>query len=169
VATAALARVRAPLQNARGKIPRKAGMRRGFERFPGILCGALLLAGCSSGIPRHDSQAQIRERYQSYAAPPIDRFTWLGHFYSWESLGNNQLVVYTTPSDAFLLTVRPPCTDLNFSQSIGVTSTAGTVNAQLDSVTVKGWHCPIAEIRRIDMARMRADMKTAAEKAQSGG
>jgi hypothetical protein len=75
--------------------------------------------------------------------------------------------VYTTPSDAYLLAVRPPCTDLNWVQNIGLTSTAGTVNARLDSVTVRGWRCPIAEIRRIDYARMRADMRAEAEKAKA--
>jgi hypothetical protein len=131
------------------------------------LLGIAMLAGCQSGIPRHESQSELRERYVSYAGAPLDRMTWLGHFYSWESLGDNHLVVYTTPSDAYLLTVTPPCTDLNFVQSIGLTSTAGTVYPRLDSVKVKGWRCPIAEIRRIDYARMRADLRAEADKAKT--
>ncbi len=133
----------------------------------GAALAAALLGACQSGIPRHQSQAQIRERYASYAGAPLERFTWLGHFYSWESLGDNQLVVYTTPSDAYLLSVTPPCSDLNWVQSIGLTSTAGTVNARLDSVKVRDWRCPIAEIRKIDYARMRADMRAEAEKAKA--
>jgi hypothetical protein len=143
-------------------------MRRMAVKCAMVLGAAAVLAGCAgNSIPRHDSQAQVRERYASYAGEPIDRFTWLGSFYSWESLGNNQLVVYTTPSDAYLLSVTPPCTDLNFAQAIGVTSTSHTVNARLDSVKVKGWNCPIAEIRKIDYARMRADMRAEADKAKS--
>jgi hypothetical protein len=134
-----------------------------------IFCAATVLAACQSSIQRHDSQQDVRDRYAKYAGAPIDRFTWLGSFYSWETLGDNQLVVYTTPSDAYLLTVTPPCTDLNFVQAIGLTSTGHTVNARLDSVKVKGWRCPIAEIRKIDSARMRADMRAEAEKAKSAG
>jgi hypothetical protein len=134
------------------------------------LCAAGVLAACSSSaIPRHDSLAQTRERYAAYAGPPIDRFTWLGRFDSWESLGQNQLVIFTTPSDAYLLSVTPPCTDLPFAQRVGLTSTAGTVNARLDSVKVGQWRCPIAEIRKIDYARMRADLRAEADKAKAGG
>jgi hypothetical protein len=127
------------------------------------------LAACQSGIPRHQTQAELRERYVTYAGPPLERMTWLGHFDSWESLGDNHLVVYTTPSDAYLLTVTPPCTDLPFVQTIGLTSTAGTVYPRLDSVKVKGWRCPIAEIRRVDYARLRADLRAEAAKAKAAG
>jgi Family of unknown function (DUF6491) len=141
-------------------------MRRALAAFLTLLTLATL-AACQSGIPRHQSQAELRERYVSYAGPPLDRMTWLGRFDSWESLGDNRLVIYTTPSDAYLLTVTPPCTDLPFVQTIGLTSTSGTVYPRLDSVKVKGWRCPIAEIRRVDYARMRADMRAEAEKARA--
>ena len=120
------------------------------------LTAAAVLAACTSGIPRHQSQAQERERYAAYANEPIDRIVWLGHYYSWESIGENQLVVFTTPSDAYLLKGTPPCTDLPFVNSIGLTSTSGAVYSRLDSVKVKDWHCPIAEIRRIDYVMFSA-------------
>jgi hypothetical protein len=131
-----------------------------------LSCAVSLLVACAGGIPRHDSQLQTRERYAAYAGEPIDRFTWLGRYYSWESLGNNQLVLHTTPNDAYLLTVSPPCNDLNFVQAIGLTSTGNTVSARLDSVRVKGWNCPIAQIRQVDSARMRADMRAETERAK---
>jgi hypothetical protein len=142
-------------------------MRRAYRGAAIMMLTVAMLAACQSGIPRHESQAQMRERYAAYAGQPLDRMTWLGHFYSWESLGDNRLVVYTTPSDAYLLSVTPPCTDLNFVQSIGLTSTAGTVYPRLDSVKVRGWRCPIAEIRRIDYARMRADLRAEDAKAKA--
>jgi hypothetical protein len=141
-------------------------MRRALPAFLTLLALATL-AACQSGIPRHETQAELRERYVSYAGPPLERMTWLGRFDSWESLGDNRLVIYTTPSDAYLLTVTPPCTDLPFVQTIGLSSTSGTVYPRLDSVKVKGWRCPIAEIRRVDYARMRADMRAEAEKAKA--
>ena len=132
-------------------------------------CAAALLAACSSTIPRHESDAQQRARYQAYAGPPQNSFTWLGRYYSFDALGDNHLVLFTTPSDAYLITVHPPCTDLNFAQGIGLTSTGHTVNAHLDSVIVKGWRCPIDEIRRVDYQKMRADLKAEADPAKSGG
>src|SRR5215467_16118576 len=97
----------------------------------------VLLASCASST--HQSDQERRAQYAAYAGPPIQQFTWLGHFDGWEPLGQTDLVVFTTPSDAYLLKVWPPC-DLRFafngqgSETIGVTSTGGTVSAGLDSV-----------------------------------
>jgi hypothetical protein len=102
------------------------------SRKPAAFVGLVALIGaCSSSGPRL-TDAQQRERYAAYAGPPVDRFTWLGRFYSWQTLGDNQLVVFTTPSEAYLLTVQAPCNDLPFTQTVGVTTTAGTVQARLD-------------------------------------
>ena len=75
-------------------------------------------------------------------------------------------MVFTTPGDAYLLKVWPPC-DLRFViNAIGLTSTSHTVHARLDSVTVNSagtgpgpLRCPIDEIRKVDYKRMRADMR----------
>jgi hypothetical protein len=130
---------------------------------------ALLGAGGSPppGAPApKTSLQQALERYSAYAGPPIDQFNWLGRFYSWEPLGRDRLVVFTTPGDAYLLKVWPPC-DLHFViNAIGLTSTSHTVYARLDSVTVNSagtgpgpLRCPIDEIRKVDYKRMRADMR----------
>ena len=138
-----------------------------------------LLGGCANNPPQPASEAaaaatspqqQALARYRAYAGPPIDRFTWLGRFYSFEQLGRDQLVVFTTPSDAYLLKVWSSC-DLRFViNAIGVTSTAGTVSAHLDSVTIDSaptgrMVCPIEEIRSIDYRRMTADMRAKAQQS----
>jgi hypothetical protein len=142
-------------------------MRRAGPRLvASSLLAVMVLAGCSSGgIPKHEDEAQVRERFAAYAGEPIDRMTWMGQYYSWEPIGENQLVVFTTPSDAYLLKVSGPCTDLKFVTSIGLTSTGSAVYSRLDSVKVRHWRCPIAEIRKVDYKRMRADMRAEAEKA----
>jgi hypothetical protein len=143
-------------------------MRRALARILATLVAAALLAACSAGgIPKHEGQAKQRDRYAGCAGPPIDSFTWLGRCDSWESIGDNQLVLYTTPFDAYLLTVRPPCNDLNFANAIGLTATGHTVSARLDSVTVKNMRCQIAEIRKVDYQRMQADMRAEAAKAKA--
>ncbi len=136
--------------------------------LPVALATLPLLVACSATPPRQDPEA-VRARYASYAAEPLDRITWLGRFDSWESLGNNQLLVFTTPNAAYLLSVTPPCTDLPFVQRIALTSTGSTIYARLDSVIVNNWKCPIAQIRKVDYARMRADMRQEAEAAKAVG
>lgn len=135
-----------------------------------ILVMAALLAACS-GIPRQQRDNAQLERYLRYAGPPVDHITYLGRYDGWESLGQYQLVVWTGINDAYLITVLPPCQDLQFTQRIGLTSTAHTVNARLDSVLVRHWRCQISEIRPVDYLRMRQDMRAehAAQKAQQSG
>jgi len=131
-----------------------------------------LLGGCASNSPQKSSaaatgspaQQQALARYSAYAGQPIDSFTWLGRFYSWEALGRDRLVVFTTPSDAYLLKVWSSC-DLRFVlNTIGVTTTSGTVSAHVDAVRIDSaptgrMVCPIDEIRPIDYRRMTADLR----------
>jgi hypothetical protein len=128
-----------------------------------VLCGA-----CAGGIPLHPSQQQVRDRYSAYAGPPIPSFTWLGRYDGWEPLGKDELVIFTTPNDAYLLKIWPPC-DMRFViNDIGLSSTGRTVTAHLDSVITNSaatgrWRCPIDEIRKVDYQRMRADLRAQAQ------
>lgn len=127
---------------------------------------AALLAACSS-IPREQREQQQLAEYLQYAGPPVDQFTWLGHYYGWQSLSQTQLIVWTTPNDAYMITVIPPCTDLPFAQRIGLTSTTRTVSARFDSVLVRHWRCQIREIRPIDYLRMKKDMRARHEEQKA--
>ena len=74
-----------------------------------------LLTACS-GIPLKQRQDALSARYEAYAGAPVKQFTWIGHYDSWEPIGTNQLVVWTTPFQAYLIKVAPPCDNLQFVQ-----------------------------------------------------
>src|SRR5215469_5996355 len=142
-----------------------------------VAVGFVLLASCATST--HQSDQERLAQYAAYAGPPIQQFTWLGHFDSWEPLGQTDLVVFTTPSDAYLLKVWPPC-DLRFAfngrggETIRVTSTGGTVSARLDSIIERSAAvgravCPISEIRKVDYRRMLADERRQAKAKQGSG
>ena len=128
-----------------------------------LLVVALLAAGCS-GIPRRERDQEQLDRYMRYAGEPVDHITYLGHYDNWQSVSRYQLVLWTNINDAYLITVRPPCEDLQFAQRIGITQTASTISSRFDSVLVKHWRCQISEIRPVDYLRMKRDER--AEKAQ---
>jgi hypothetical protein len=128
---------------------------------PGLL-GALALtalAGCAGTLPMHESQAELRDRYLAYAGEPITQFTWMGRYDSWEPLGANEVAVSTGIRDAYIIKVQSPCPRLEFATAIGLTSNAHTVNTGIDYVTFEQQRCPIAEIRRVDYQRFKADMR----------
>ena len=113
------------------------------------------LAACASGPPRVSSD-QTLERYQSYAAEPVDQFTFT-RIDSWESLDDSHIVLRTGPNDAYLLTVYATCRDLRFAHTIGIVSAMGHTLSRFDKVKVGRDTCPIREIRPLDVRQMKAD------------
>jgi hypothetical protein len=132
-----------------------------------VLSATALLTACS-GIPLKQRQDAQRSRYEAYAGAPIEKFTYLGRYDSWQSIGTNEIVVWTTINQAYMITVAPPCDNLEFVNRIGLTATANTVSARFDFVKVGGhWRCPIQQIRPVDYLRMRQDMRKEAEEAKA--
>jgi hypothetical protein len=123
-----------------------------------ILWLAPLLAACSA-IPQRAKQQETQQQFMTYAGAPVERFSYLGQYNDWRALSSAQLVVWTSINDAYLVTVREPCINLQFTSRIGLTSTAGTVTNRLDSVLVDRERCQITEIRPVDYRKMRADLR----------
>jgi hypothetical protein len=144
-------------------------MQHQYLGLAGVASALALLAACEGGIALRASQQEERDRFIAYSGEPIDEFTWLGRYDSWQPLGRNEVVVFTGVSDAYLIKVGPPCDNLQFAKRIGLSSIAGAVHARFDSVIVGQWRCPIDEIRRVDYRRMRADLRAEAQsrKAQA--
>jgi Family of unknown function (DUF6491) len=145
-------------------------MRHRVSRFAALAALPALLAACG-GIPLRESDEEVRDRYNAYSGEPIDHFTWLGGFDSWQPIGRNELVVVANVSDAYLIRVAPPCQNLQFATRIGLTSTAGSVSNRFDSVIVGQWpgwreRCQIEEIRKVDYRRMKADMRLDAQRTR---
>ncbi len=68
----------------------------------------------------------------------VDKFHFFGRLDSWRAVDRDTLIVWTTPFKPYLIELRRPATGLRFANYIGVSSTAGTVRARLDSVRVEG-------------------------------
>ena len=131
-----------------------------------LLVAAILAAGCS-GIPRRDRDQEQLERYLQYAKPPVDHITLLGRSDNWQSVSPNQLMLWVNVNDAYLITVSPPCDNLQFANRIAITQTANTISSRFDAVLVKHWRCQITEIRRVDYLQMRRDARAERARQQS--
>ena len=120
----------------------------------GTLLAGAVLAACSS-VPYAQ---RLRERQTAYAAAagaPVRHFVFIA-LYSWESLGDSQLAVYTRPNKAWLLDVSPHCPWLDYSNSIALTSFAHQVSTGFDKVlTGSPVPCVIEQIRPVDMTRLK--------------
>jgi hypothetical protein len=113
------------------------------------------LAGCATGT---------KLDYTDYAGEPVKSF-YMNGFDGWSVVSKDQLVVWTGMNDAYLLSVSGYCPDLQFANSIAVTSTANTVD-KYEKVIVGGDRCLINEIRPVDAKQMKADRKLLREQTK---
>jgi hypothetical protein len=114
------------------------------------LAVAALLAGCQTS-PKLD--------YTDYAGEPIKSFYLsAGGADGWHAVSKDQVVVWSGMNKAYLLQLTGYCPDLQFAQSIGLTSHGSTVD-RFEKVIVGRDRCLIKEIRPIDTKQMKEDRK----------
>jgi hypothetical protein len=112
------------------------------------LLGAALIAGCAS---------QPKLDYREYAGQPVKSFH-MTSYDGWTPVSKDQLVVWTGLNEAYLLTVRGYCPNLEYAHAVAVTSTGNTVD-KFEKVIVGRDVCFIYEIRPIDAKQMKEDRK----------
>ena len=116
---------------------------------------ALVLGACSS-TPRM-TDAERLAFYEAHAGEPVRSFRLFGRINGWTRVNNNAIVVWTRPSEAWLLDLNP-CADLQFASAITISHFASTVTARFDTVTPHGpgvsrvgqFPCRILQIRPLD-------------------
>ncbi len=107
------------------------------------------LAGCASMKSQLD--------YHEYTGEPVKSF-YMTSFDGWTSVSKDEVVVWSDINKAYLLKVAGYCPDLQFANTIAVTSTANTVD-KFEKVIVGRDRCFIQEIRPVDLKQMKADRK----------
>ena len=106
-----------------------------------------LLAGCAT--------APTKQTYLQYAGPPIESFTYLGRYNGFRTLGGQDLVIWTTINDAYLIKVLEPCLNLPYANKVDVTSEAHTVTRSIDWVVFDRGRCRIDTIQHVDYGAMK--------------
>lgn len=147
-------------------------MRRCLLLAAALTVCAASLSACATGSAGRD--AETRARYVAHAGAPVDKFRLFGQLTRWTALDDQSLVVWTRPSEAWLLDLTGPCPDLEYAYAIGLTDTLGTVNARFDKVLVSSRSpvklpCHIAQIRPVDTKALKADTREARESRQPSG
>ena len=128
-----------------------------MKQFRSVLTGvaASLLVACSS-VPYAQRMQARQAAYAAAAGAPVTHFNFTT-LYSWESLGDSQLAVYTRPNQAWLLDVPPYCPQLDYRNTIALTSNMNQVSVNFDRVlTGSPIPCTIKQIRPVDVTRLRA-------------
>lgn len=131
-----------------------------------LALAAGLATGCASDAGlRNDAKLAL---YRQHAGAPVDSFRYLGRITSWTPLGPESLAIWTAPSEAWLLEVYGPCSDLEFAQAIQLSASVGRVHARFDRVTPLGTgvgpvSCHIREIRPLDTRALKEARRSVSE------
>ncbi|WP_267224748.1 DUF6491 family protein [Dyella silvae] len=117
---------------------------------------ALALSGCAR--VGKDYTARMDARQQAYAAAagqPVNSFHYFS-LWSWEPLSERQLAIYTRSNEAWLLDLDGRCPNLEYTNHIGLTSSASEVMVKFDRVLTgpKDAPCFIKQIRPVDIAKL---------------
>lgn len=125
-----------------------------LTRLLALLSVVGLMAGCVAPPPTK-ADVEAEANFLKFAGPPIEGFTYLGRYSGFRTLGNKELVVWTTYNDAYLIRVLDPCNQLRFANRVGLTSTSKTVNRHFDFVLADHERCRIDTIQHIDYEAMK--------------
>jgi hypothetical protein len=127
----------------------------------GCLAVALMLglASCAQHAPRDAKSASSDVRkpgpttgdYRRYVKGATLAFN-LANVTDWDSPDPNHVVVWTSPVEAYLLTLFGACFNLQSSQTILLSHGGGA-----GAVMVGGERCPIQAVERLDARAMKAD------------
>jgi len=102
-----------------------------------------------------EHQSEQFARFSRFAGAPTDKFTMVD-MYQWQVVGPQDVVIWPTIKEAFLIKVDQPCSRLQWTHALGVTqSQKWTVSRRFDFVTAGGDRCRIVEMRPVDIAAMR--------------
>ena len=146
-----------------------------MKRIATMLLATALLAGCATTGRLGD--AERLQLYRAHAGAPVRDFHYFTSFNGWTALGDSALAVWTRPSQAYLLELFGPCTDLGYAPAISLSNSMGRVSSRFDSVHVLGGGgnttmripCRIETIRPLDVKALRAAESEARAKAQASG
>ncbi|MBP6749635.1 MAG: hypothetical protein KA144_08350 [Xanthomonadaceae bacterium] len=136
-----------------------------------LLFAAVFSASCASAPAVRD--AERLALYRNHAGEPVKGFQYYGRFSNWTPLGDSAIAIWVGPSRVWLLDMYGPCSDLDFADTISLSSNNGRVSARFDTVRVHNRGaltipCRIKEIRPVDGKALRAEEKSLRARREAG-
>lgn len=100
-----------------------------------LILAAFLITGCTSNPVLPDAR---------YSFPEYEQISSLSNFslMGWDAVDSQSLIIQTGPSDYYLLILGRKMHDLNFAETIILSSTGNRIEARFDCVEVVEPRCP---------------------------
>ena len=113
----------------------------------------LILLGLISGPVFANNAGALDQKYHFAGLETVDHFkNWT--IDGWNVIDRRSLIVYASPSRAYLLILDRHLWDLRFSEAIFISSTASTVSERFDTVRVLNRRTISTPARIVKMYRL---------------
>ncbi len=97
------------------------------------------LSGCATNAPSAEEKAAVYTKFLTTHKLESLKSIRSFRFHGWNSLDNEHLIITTSPSRAYLITLNGYCIDLKYAQHIGIKRTNDySLDARFDSILVPG-------------------------------
>jgi len=129
-----------------------------FKSFLAAVAVVAALSGCTRVGKDYTSRMEARQQaYATAAGAPVNSFRYFS-LWSWEPLSDRQLAVYTRSNEAWLIDLDGSCRNLEFTNHIGLTSSASEVSVKFDRVLTGPQDAPcfIKQIRPVDLKTLNS-------------
>jgi hypothetical protein len=129
-----------------------------MRTFP-VLLGLLLVAAAGAAGAK-----RVSLDYAAYAGEPVPQVNY-SQLSNWHRIDDTRLVIWTRPTQAYLLTLRNLCTETAGAVSLqigGGDGISGVLKAGFGDVVAGHQRCRVQQIQPVDLARMKADRAAAA-------
>jgi hypothetical protein len=122
-----------------------------------LVAGAMLaMSACASVSPRSFN-------FADYAGAPISELRFQQGLHNWQRIDDASVVIWTRPSESYLLTLRVECNALRTAKAVVVDDRdgmSGRIVAGSTDLLAGTMRCRIETIRPIDQERLRSDQKS---------
>lgn len=118
---------------------------------------AFALSACSTSAGYRDRENAELARFERHAGTPVEQINTYSGLDRWQSLAPDKLAIWVGVNRVFLLSLRAPCSGLEFQQALAISSTNNIIDRRFDKVQVDGLACFISEIRPVDYRALKQE------------
>jgi hypothetical protein len=128
-------------------------------RALGLLIPTLFAAAAAQAYDQAEQRATELARFERFAGDPV---TEVQHFdfRHFEVLGRTTMAVWGRPGQVYLLTLTPPCTELQWANAVALRTSFDNLHVGHDYVIARGQRCFLDSIRPVDEPALQASRKT---------
>ncbi len=132
----------------------------GFVRSLGVAL-VLALGACVSSREFRERQDANLAQFEAHAGQPVEQIRTFMGIDRWQALAPDKVVIWTSVNRAWLLTLRAPCSGLEFQQSIGISSTNNIIDRRFDKIYFENQVCFFSQIQPVDYKALKQERRAA--------